>query len=130
MKLVCSNRTKMEGASIPQPILLLVVEAVVVAVVEALDVAHLILAVALETAKSIVKILRIRMTGPGVNFVNAKAILFIIAGIASTKSLFLLVLVMVVLNNRAPKSLLPLLLRRMELIQIGILIRAPLIRMS
>ena len=120
----------MEGASIPQSILLLVVEAVVVAVAEALDVAHLILAVALETAKSIVTILRIRMTGPGVNFVNAKAILFIIAGIASTKSLFLLVLVMVVLNNRAPKSLLPLLLRRMESIQIGILIRAPLIRMS
>ena len=130
MKLVCSNRTKMEGASIPQPILLPMVEAVVVDVAEALDVAHLILAVALETAKSIVKILRIRMTGPGVNFVNAMAILFIIAGIASAKSLFLLVLVMVALNHRALRSLLPLLLHHIESIQIGILIRAPLIRMS
>ena len=117
----------MEGASIPQSILLLVVEAVVVAVAEALDVAHLILAVALETAKSIVTILRIRMTDPGVNFVNAMAILFIIAGITSTKSLFLLVLVMVALNHRALRSLLPLLLHHIESIQIGILTQAPLI---
>jgi hypothetical protein len=99
-----------------------VVAAVVVDVVAALVVELLLLR--LVVVFPIVKNLMIKMMDPCVNCVNALAIQFIIAGIDSTRSLCLQVLELAVLDHQVLKSLSPLLLPPMVLIQIGILTQA------
>lgn len=121
LRLVFFSKIKTATVTSLQRTLPLVVAAVVVDVVAALVVELLL---RLVVVFPIVKNLMIKMMDPCVNCVNALAIQFIIAGIDSTRSLCLQVQELAVLDHQVLKSLSPLLLPPMVLIQIGILTQA------